>query len=50
MTCASIATERAGIADSLQRLGTSDAAAALRQRDAALARLAVLKRCASPSF
>jgi len=48
MTCATIETERAGIAESLQRLGVSDAAAALRQRDAALARLAAQKQCAAP--
>lgn len=46
MTCASIDTERAGIAQSLERLGVSSEAAELRKRDAALAQLAALKRCA----
>jgi len=46
MTCATIDTERAGIAQSLQRLGASSGSAELRKRDAALAQLAGLKRCA----
>ena len=45
MTCDSIATERAGIAQSLAGLDDQAAAAHLRQRDATLARLAALKRC-----
>jgi predicted small lipoprotein YifL len=45
MTCQSIATERAGIAQSLAGLDGSAAAASLRRRDATLARLAQLKRC-----
>lgn len=47
MTCGTIATEHAGIAQSLERLGGSGAAAALRERDAALARLAAQKGCAA---
>jgi hypothetical protein len=49
MTCATIDIERAGIAQSLQRIGASTAAADLRNRDAALAQLAALKRCAPGS-
>jgi hypothetical protein len=45
MTCDSIATERAGIAQSLAGLDDQAAAARLRQRDATLAGLAALKRC-----
>jgi len=45
MTCDSIATERAGIAQSLTGLDDQEATARLRQRDATLARLAALKRC-----
>jgi hypothetical protein len=45
MTCDSIATERAGIAQSLVGLDDQAAAARLRQRDGTLARLAALKRC-----
>jgi hypothetical protein len=45
MTCDTIATERAGIAASLQRLDGSAAAASLHRRDASLARLAALKGC-----
>jgi hypothetical protein len=45
MSCDSIATERAGIAQSLAGLDGSPAAAQLRQRDATLANLAKLKRC-----
>lgn len=47
LTCAAIDTERAGIAQSLQRLGASSEAADLRTRDAALAQIAGLKRCAA---
>ena len=47
MTCDAIANERAGIAQSLAGLGQSPDAAALRRRDAELARLAALKRCPS---
>jgi hypothetical protein len=47
MTCDGIANERAGIAQSLSELGQSPDAAALRRRDAELARLAALKRCSS---
>jgi hypothetical protein len=47
MTCDTIATEHAGIAQSLQRLGPSTDADELRQRDAALARLAAQKGCAA---
>jgi hypothetical protein len=47
MTCDAIANERAGIAQSLAELGQSPDAAVLRRRDAELARLAALKRCAS---
>lgn len=50
MTCATIGIERAGIAQSLQRLDTSREAAVLRTRDAALAQLAALKRCTLASF
>ncbi len=46
MTCETIATERDGIKASLEGLEGS-AAASLRQRDAALARLAVAKGCKS---
>lgn len=45
MTCNSITTERAGIAQSLARLDGSAAAESLRRRDATLASLAALKRC-----
>ena len=45
MTCASIASERAAIAQSLQRMGASDGTGELRQRDGELARLAAQKRC-----
>ncbi len=45
LTCAAIDSERAGIAQSLQRLGASNEAADLRTRDAALARIAGLKGC-----
>jgi hypothetical protein len=45
MTCESIATERAGIAESLARLDGSAAAQSLRRRDATLAGFAALKRC-----
>jgi len=45
MTCDSIATERAGIAQSLAGLDDQAAATRLRQREATLARLAALKRC-----
>ena len=46
MTCETIATERSGIKASLDRLDGSAAAASLRQRDAALTRLAAVKGCA----
>ncbi len=45
MTCDTIETEHAGIAQSLQALGNSSAADTLRRRDAALARLAAQKGC-----
>lgn len=47
MTCATIDTERAGIAQGLERLGSSNGADELRKRDAALAQLAASKRCAA---
>jgi hypothetical protein len=46
MTCDTIATERGAIAQSLASLDGQPAAQALHQRDAELARLAALKRCA----
>jgi hypothetical protein len=45
MSCDTIATEHAAIAQSLQRLDASNAADDLRKRDAALARLAAQKGC-----
>lgn len=48
MTCEAIASEHAGIAASLDGMGDSAAATALRRRDAVLARLAALKRCPPP--
>ena len=45
MSCDTIATEHAAIAQTLQRLGASSAADDLRKRDAALARLAAQKGC-----
>jgi hypothetical protein len=47
MTCDAIANERAGIAQSRAGLGDPALAQALLRRDAALARLAALKRCPS---
>ena len=50
MTCDSIATERTAIAQSLQRIGTSDGAGDLRRRDGELARLAAQKHCTGASL